>query len=91
MAIAWSAVQYVLTQKREQNYREFEKFHRIMAELGSPNTTVLGNMALTYELRKFPQYREVIIRALENIEVKGSRADLLEHEFALTIELMKRQ
>ncbi|MFA5968451.1 MAG: hypothetical protein WC816_04305 [Sphingomonas sp.] len=91
VAIAWSAVQYVRTQRREQEYREFEKFHRIMSELGTQNTTVMGNMALAYELRKFPQYREVIVRALEDIDVRGSRADLLKREFSLTIELMKRQ
>lgn len=89
-ALAWSAVVYVRTQRRDQEYREFEKFHRLMSELGSPGTTAMGNMALAFELRKFPQYRDVIIRALEDIEVKGTRADLLRREFDLTIQLMKR-
>ena len=89
-ALAWSAWQYVANQRREQRFREFQKFHDLMKELGTAGTTVLGNVAVTYELRKFPQYREPIIRALTEIEVRGSRADILEREFALTIEYLER-
>lgn len=85
-ALAWSSVVYVRNQRREQRFREFHKFHELMKELGSPGTTVLGNVAVAYELRKFPQYKEVIVRALEDIEVKGGRADMLKREFELTIE-----
>jgi hypothetical protein len=85
-ALAWSSVLYVLTQRREQQFREFNKFHDLMKELGSPATSALGNLAVAYELRKFPQYREVIVRALTDIDVRGSRADLLKREFELTIQ-----
>ena len=88
-ALAFSAVAYVLNQRREQRFREFQKFHGLMKELGTPGTTVLGNMAVSYELRKFPQYKELINRALSEIDVKGSRADMLKNEFALTIEFLE--
>ena len=90
-ALAYSAIVYVFNQRREQQFREFHKFHDLMKELGSAGTTVLGNVAVAYELRKFPQYREVIIRALTAIDVKGTRADMLKSEFALTIEFLEKQ
>lgn len=89
-ALAYSAMSYVTNQRREQRFREFHKFHDLMKELGTAGTAALGNAAVAYELRKFPQYREVIIRALSDIEVRGSRADILEREFALTIEYLER-
>jgi len=88
-AIGWSAAVYVLNQRREQRFREFHKFHDLMRELGTAGTGVLGNVAVAYELRKFPQYKEVIVRALTEIEVRGARADLLKQEFALTIEFLE--
>jgi sulfur carrier protein ThiS len=88
-AIAWSAVAYVLNQRREQRFREFQKFHDLMRELGTTGTTVLANVAVAFELRKFPQYKDVIVRALTEIEVRGARADLLKQEFALTIEYLE--
>ena len=85
LAMAWAAVQYVATQRREQKYREFEKLHRLMCELGTSGKSVLGNVAVCYELRKFPDYSEVIIRALRDIDVRGARADLLQNEIEETI------
>jgi len=60
-----------------------------MKELGTTGTTVLANAAVAYELRKFPQYKDVIVRALSEIEVRGARADLLKREFELTIEFLE--
>lgn len=90
-ALAYSASVYVSNQRREQKFREFQKFHDLMKELGTAGTTVLGNVAVAYELRKFPQYREVIVRALTDIEVRGTRADILKREFALTIDFLEMQ
>ncbi len=85
-ALAWAAIQHVQNQKREQEFLEFEKFHTLMRTLGTTGESALGNMAVSYELRKFPQYSDLIIRALSNIDVKGSRADLLKSEFQKTIQ-----
>ncbi|RIV83237.1 hypothetical protein D2V17_13660 [Aurantiacibacter xanthus] len=89
MALAWSAVQHVKNQRREQEFREFEKFHALMGTLGTAGESVLGNMAVSYELRKFPEYSDLIIRALSDIDVKGSRADMLKAEFQKTIEFLE--
>jgi hypothetical protein len=89
-ALAYSAIVYVGNQRREQEYREFHKFHDLMKDLGTAGTTILGNVAVAFELRKFPQYRELIVRALSDVEVKGSRADILRSEFALTIEHLEK-
>ncbi|MDF0540912.1 hypothetical protein PX699_01045 [Sphingobium sp. H39-3-25] len=90
-ALAYSAVIYSLNQRREQQFREFQKFHDLMKELGIAGTTILGNAAIAYELRKFPQYRELIIRALTEIEVRGTRADMLKREFGLTVEFLEEK
>ena len=58
--LVYSAYVYVGNQRNEQRFREFHKFHGLMKELGTSGTTVLGNMAVSFELRKFPQYKDLL-------------------------------
>lgn len=89
-ALAYSAISFVRNQRREQDYREFHKLHDLVKELGTAGTTILGNVAVAYELRKFPQYRELLVRTLSDIDIRGSRADMLRRECALTIEHLEK-
>ena len=89
-ALAWAAVQYVLTQKREQKHREYERFFDIMRKFGASDSTVPGNMAAAFELRQFPQYGDVIIRLCEEAPMVGGTAAMLNGEMARTAEFLRK-
>jgi hypothetical protein len=89
-ALAYAAVQHVSNERVQRQYRQFQKFHELMKELGSPNSTLLGNVAIAYELRKFPEYREIITRCLPDVPVGGSGAEMLKNEFRLTISHLEK-
>ena len=89
VALAWAAISHVNTQRREQEFREYEKFFIIMKELGSKDSTVPGNLAAVYELRKFPEYKDVIIRLCEDAPLQGTEAKLLAREMLMTSEFLK--
>lgn len=88
-ALAWAAVQHVRNEKREQEHLEYKKFFEIMRELGSKDSTVPGNMAAVYELRRFPKYKEVIIRLCNDAPLEGSAVKLLAAEMELTAEYLR--
>ncbi|WP_327754611.1 hypothetical protein VVT58_05475 [Sphingobium sp. SJ10-10] len=85
-ALAWSAVQYVTSQRREQAFREFEKFFSLMTKLGSKENSRFEAVAILYELRKFPQYADVLERTLRGIDTGGPDAVMLKTEIDLLLE-----
>jgi len=89
VALAWAALQHVYNQKRDQSFREYERFFKVMKELGSKDSTTPGNMAAVYELRKFPQYQEVIVRLCDDAKLTGGAADLLYREMKLTADHLR--
>jgi hypothetical protein len=88
-ALAWAAILHVRTERREQQYREYQKFFEIMRELGSKESTVPGNMAAVFELRKFPEYKDVIVRLCEDAPLEGTATKLLAREMSMTAEYLK--
>jgi hypothetical protein len=77
VAFVWSAVQFILVRRKEQQAHEFETFHRLIKELVSPDppTQVVWidrQMAAVFELRNFPRYYEVTVRILAGLRDKWS-------------------
>jgi hypothetical protein len=78
VTLAWSAIQFILVRRREQQTHEFEAFHRLIKELVSPDPAtnrvqVERSIAVLFELRHFPRYYEVTTRILEALrETVGS-------------------
>jgi hypothetical protein len=87
--ISWAAIQHVRTEKRDQKFQEYRKFFEIMINFGFKDSTVPGNMAAVFELRKFSQYKEVIIRLCENSLFEGNPTQLLAREMALTADALR--
>jgi hypothetical protein len=87
--LSWAAIQHVATEERDQKFKEYQKFFEIMKDFGSKDSTVPGNMAAVFELRKFPQYKDVIIRLCEDSPFEGNPAKLLAREMALTADALR--
>lgn len=88
--LAWSSVHYVFIRKREQKFEEYKKFFDLMDTLGQESGSIASKMAAAYELRKYPDYREVIIRLFDDVKIDGGSAELLKKEMNLTIESLRK-
>lgn len=88
-SLAWAACLYVLTRRREVQHQEFERFFKVMDHLGTSEGSIASKMAAAYELRKYPEYREVIIRLCEQARIDGPAAEMLRDEMKLTAEIMR--
>lgn len=70
LATAWWAVwKYFDQRKNELNDRRFNSFHRLIKELVQATDGALSldrQMAVIFELRNFPAYKDLITRILKN-------------------------
>lgn len=84
--LAWAAAFLVLTWRSEVNHKRYEKFFSLMDRVGEQGSSIAGKMAAVYEMRKYPEYRDVIIRLCQDAEIDGAAKELLEREFDLTAQ-----
>ena len=71
VAFAWPVIQFVITRRRDLQFREFETYHRLVKELVGGDK-IDHQAAVVFELRHFPRYYEFSLRMLTRL-----RADLL--------------
>jgi hypothetical protein len=88
--LAWSAFQYVRLQKRELQRLRFDEFFAVMDKIGSGDGSIASKVAGIYELRRFPEYKDVILRFCSTAEVvgHGSAQEMLTREMKLTADFM---
>ena len=101
ITFVWSAIQFILVRRKEQQAHEFEAFHRLIKELVSPShdTQVIWidrQMAVLFELRHFPRYYEVTIRILNGLREKWSadpefKWPRLIEELDITVEYIRHR
>ncbi|MBX9883460.1 MAG: hypothetical protein K2X68_00655 [Novosphingobium sp.] len=89
--LAWAAVFYTIAHRREVRHQEFERVFKVMDHLGQNGGSIASKMAAAYELRRYPQYRDVIVRMCEQTEVEGSSAGMLKSEMMLTAEFLRKK
>ena len=88
-ALAWSAVFFALTRRRETKHNEYQRFFEITNHLGSQGGSIASKMAAAYELRKYPEYKDVILNICEKASVEGAAAIMLKEELQLTARYMR--
>lgn len=88
-ALAWSAVVYAMAQRRAVLNAEYERFFQIMDHLGQQGGSIASKMAAAYELRKFPQYKDVIINLCDKADLDGPAAQMLRDELAETARILR--
>jgi hypothetical protein len=89
--LAWSAWQYVQLQKQIERQRRFDNLFILMDKIGQTGGSLAAKAAAVYELRRYPEYGEMIARFCnEAIEyVSGDAAQILKTEFRLTADHFK--
>jgi hypothetical protein len=76
----------------DEQHRRFEQFFSVTDKIGQSEGSLLSKVAALYELRRFPEYAEVIVRMTQAPEiVGGGRAtEVLEQELRLTNQEMRK-
>ena len=82
--LAWAAVYFVLNWRGELKHKRYQKFFELMELVGKQDSSIAGKMAAVYEMRKYPEYSDVIIRLCIDAQIHGHAKELLEREFDLT-------
>ena len=92
VVLAWSAWRFTADRVELRKQRRFEHFFSVTDKVGQAQGSILSKVAAVYELRRFPEYSEVIVRITEEPEIiGGGRAQaVLEQEFRLTHDAMKK-
>jgi hypothetical protein len=83
-ALAWSALWYVGIENQKNQKARYDRFFDLMEQLGRSDHSIAAKMAAAYALRRFPEYREVIVRLMCDARIDGDGAHLLAREFHLT-------
>lgn len=87
--LAWAAIFYTLARRREIHFQEFERLFKVMDHLGHTDGSIASKMAAAFELRKYPEYRDVIIRMCREGEVTGPSGKMLKDEMLLTASFLE--
>jgi hypothetical protein len=88
-ALAWAAVFYVINRRREIHHQEYQKFFEITDHLGKSGGSIASKMAAAFELRKYPQYKDVVLRLCQSVSAEGGSAKMLIDELRLTAEYLE--
>lgn len=83
-ALAWAAIYFVLTWREELKHKRYQKFFELMERVGTQNSSIAGKMAVVFEMRKYRDYKDVIVRLCQDVKIEGQARELLEREFDLT-------
>lgn len=74
--LVWTAISYLRQKKKELAQQRFEVYHRLIDELvrGRPGGPFLDSqIAVVFELRRFPEYYQVSRRILRHLRVGWSQ------------------
>jgi hypothetical protein len=88
-ALAWAAVFYTISHRREVSHQEYKRFFEVTNHLGDHGGSIASKMAAAFELRRYPQYKSVTINICERTEVKGPSAQMLIDELQATADFLR--
>jgi len=90
LVLAWSAVQYVDINQSQLKQQRFENYHSLIERIsgGEDNSPSLA-AAIVFELRNYPEYKEVSLRILRKIE-KDWEGHPVINEVSLTIKYLEK-
>lgn len=89
--LAWQAFRYNQIRREENQFQKYQRLFKIAAQL-EQGGSIVSQVIAAYELRKFPEYRDVIIRICEDLKVegKGDAVKVLRAELKRTAAIMKK-
>ncbi len=89
--LAFSAFLFVRNERAKLQSEKFNRFWEVMKSAGTQDGNIASKMAAFYEMRKYPEYAEVIIRLCEDTRVGGTEGHLLKAEMLHTAEYLKKK
>ena len=81
---AISAAFYVKLENDKRKKDQYNRFYKLMDQIGMNEGSIASKMAAISELKKYPEYKDVILRLCVSAQIGGPEAHLLENEFDLT-------
>jgi hypothetical protein len=92
IALAGSAVAFVLKVYRDGADRRWNQFFELMKFIDSKDLPIATKCAAAYQLRHFPEHKEFIIRFCQNqrLNIEGSAAAALIMELDGTREALSK-
>lgn len=101
LAFIWPVIQFVVTRRRDLQFREFETYHRLIKELVSPDPQdkvlwIDRQTAIVFELRHFPRYFPLSARTLHGLRSKWTADPAFKYprlieEIDLTLEFLAKK
>lgn len=70
---------------------EYQRFFEITEHLGREGGSIASKMAAAYELRKYPEYRDVILNICEKTIIAGPAAEMLKAELLATADFLRKK
>jgi hypothetical protein len=89
VVIAWSGATYAIALRGQNEHARYTRFFYVMDQLGKHGGSVASKMAAAYELRKYLEYKELIIRMCDQVQVDGESAEMLRQELKLTANFLR--
>lgn len=91
IVLAGSVAFYVRNEIKKSQEGRYEKFWQLMVQAGAKDGNIAAKMAAFYEMRKYPQYADVVIRLCEGATVQGTEGALLKEEMMKTAEYLRNK
>ncbi|UCB56630.1 MAG: hypothetical protein JSV30_05320 [Candidatus Omnitrophota bacterium] len=91
VSIAFSGIQYIEANKRLTKQKSFENYHIVIGRIGGgEKSDIFVAAANIFELRNYPEYRDVSIRILEHmVKIWTGKDDVLTKEIILTKQYLE--
>jgi hypothetical protein len=84
-----SSVLFVRNEISKSQIERYDRFWSVMLQAGQKDGNIAAKMAAFFEMRKFPEYSEVIIRLCEGAGVAGPEGELLKAEMNNTAQYLR--
>lgn len=88
--LAWQAFRFNQIRREENQFQKYQRLFKVADQLGKQGGSIVSKVIAAYELRKYTEYKDVIIRICEGAKVEGDAAELLRAELKLTAKIMKK-
>jgi hypothetical protein len=87
--LAWSGIGYVKIQSTLGRQREFDNFFQTLERIQNSQGSAIQQRAAVFELRNYPQYKELVLRLCDQAEGTFSGKNDLNYHFGKLMEEFK--
>lgn len=85
-----TTVYYARARYNESKHLKYKRLFELFTIVGDDSGNVMAKMAASYELRKYKEYSEVIIRLSDHVEETALAQNISAQELKLTADYFKK-